>query len=77
MFTVLFHMQASKVINPSFINIVNSPFIIVNIAEKQMESLNSCPDFFRKGNGARLSHRHDHRYQMAVSVTPKSELFNF
>jgi hypothetical protein len=44
------------------------------IIDKLMESLNLCPNFFSKENGARPFLRHDLLYQMVTLKTPKSEL---
>jgi hypothetical protein len=45
--------------------------LLLLIIDKLMESLNLCPNFFSKENGARPFLRHDLLYQM---MTPKSEL---
>lgn len=52
---------------------MHNPVIIDTILDKQMESLNLCPSFFSKENGARLSLKQELLHQMTV---PKSELFN-
>jgi hypothetical protein len=42
-----------------------------------MGFLNSCPDFFSKGNGERLSLRQELLPQKIMLTATKSELFNF
>jgi hypothetical protein len=56
---------------------MNNLFVIYNTVGKLMESLNSCPDFFRKGSGERLFLRHELLHQKMMLMTRKSKLFNF